>query len=222
MGYITGSVFDTRYHNFIDLSYKGNYNFKGHSKLLPFSVYQNINRPNAKVTGFEISSHLELSYLAKFLNGFSLSYKYSQQKGRMDGNIPMNAIQPKTAIYGVSYAHPDEKFGLDLYVSHVSAKNAEDTYNMYHKEEGKKETTLKWRSDSYTTLDLLGYIKPIKNLTLRAGVYNLTNRKYITWDSARSIRPFGTSNMINQNTGLGINRFYAPGRNYRLSMQLEF
>lgn len=222
MGYITGSVFDTRYHNFIDLSYKGNYNFKGHSKLLPFSVYQNINRPNAKVTGFEISSHLELSYLAKFLNGFSLSYKYSQQKGRMDGNIPMNPIQPKTAIYGISYAHPDEKFGLDLYVSHVSAKNAEDTYNMYHKEEGKKETTLKWRSDSYTTLDLLGYIKPIKNLTLRAGVYNLTNRKYITWDSARSIRPFGTSNMINQNTGLGINRFYAPGRNYRLSMQLEF
>lgn len=222
MGYITGSVFDTRYHNFIDLSYKGNYNFKGHSKLLPFSVYQNINRPNAKVTGFEISSHLELSYLAKFLNGFSLSYKYSQQKGRMDGNIPMNPIQPKTAIYGISYAHPDEKFGLDLYVSHVSAKNAEDTYNMYHKEEGKKETTLKWRSDSYTTLDLLGYVKPIKNLTLRAGVYNLTNRKYITWDSARSIRPFGTSNMINQNTGLGINRFYAPGRNYRLSMQLEF
>lgn len=222
MGYITGSVFDTRYHNFIDLSYKGNYNFKGHSKLLPFSVYQNINRPNAKVTGFEISSHLELSYLTKFFNGFSLSYKYSQQKGRMDGNIPMNAIQPKTAIYGVSYAHPDEKFGLDLYVSHVSAKNAEDTYNMYHKEEGKKETTIKWRSDAYTTIDLLGYIKPIKNLTLRAGVYNLTNRKYITWDSARSIRPFGTSNMINQNTGLGINRFYAPGRNYRLSMQLEF
>ena len=222
MGYITGSVFDTRYHNFIDLSYKGNYNFKGHSKLLPFSVYQNINRPNAKVTGFEISSHLELSYLTKFFNGFSLSYKYSQQKGRMDGNIPMNAIQPKTAIYGVSYAHPDEKFGLDLYVSHVSAKNAEDTYNMYHKEEGKKETTIKWRSDAYTTIDLLGYVKPIKNLTLRAGVYNLTNRKYITWDSARSIRPFGTSNMINQNTGLGINRFYAPGRNYRLSMQLEF
>ena len=95
---------------------------KGHSKLLHLAFNQNINRPNAKVTGFEISSHLELSYLAKFLNGFSLSYKYSQQKGRMDGNIPMNPIQPKTAIYGISYAHPDEKFGLDLYVSHVSAK----------------------------------------------------------------------------------------------------
>lgn len=222
MGYISGSVFDTRYDNFIDLSYKGNYNFKGHSKLLPFSVYQNINRADAKVTGFEIASQVALGNLTKVLNGFSLSYKYTYQKGRMDGHIPMNAIQPRTAIYGISYAHPDDKFGLDLYVSHASAKNAEDTYNMYHKEEGKKDTTIKWRSDSYTTIDLLGYIKPIKNLTLRAGVYNLTDRKYITWDSARSIRPFGTSNMINQKTGLGINRFYAPGRNYRFSVQFEF
>ena len=222
MGYITTSVFDTRYQNFIDLSYQGSRDVHGHSKLIPFYFYQNVNRPNAKVTGFEIASQISLGNITKLFNGFSLSYKYTYQKGRINGNIPMNAIQPRTAVYGVSYVHPDDKYGLDLYISHASAKNAEDTYNMFYKEEGKKETTIKWRSESYTTIDLLGYIKPIKNLTLRAGVYNLTNRKYITWDSARSIRPFGTSNMINQDTGLGINRFYAPGRNYRMSVQFEF
>ncbi|WP_441316969.1 TonB-dependent hemoglobin/transferrin/lactoferrin family receptor [Haemophilus influenzae] len=222
MGYISTSVFETRYNNFIDLVYKGNKQLQGHSKLRPFNVYQNINRPNAKVTGFEIVSQISLNDLAKILNGFNLSYKYTYQKGRIDGGIPMNAIQPKTSVYGVSYAHPADKFGLDLYFTHVSAKNAEDTYNMFYKEEGKKDSTIKWRSKSYTTIDLLGYIKPIKNLTLRAGVYNLTNRKYITWDSARSIRPFGTSNLINQTTGAGINRFYAPGRNYRMSVQFEF
>ena len=222
MGYITTSVFDTRYQNFIDLSYQGRHDVHGHSKLIPFYFYQNVNRPNAKVTGFEIVSQISLGNITKLFNGFSLSYKYTYQKGRINGNIPMNAIQPRTAVYGVSYIHPDDKYGVDLYVSHASAKNAEDTYNMFYKEEGKKETTIKWRSESYTTIDLLGYIKPIKNLTLRAGVYNLTNRKYITWDSARSIRPFGTSNMINQDTGLGINRFYAPGRNYRMSVQFEF
>ena len=222
MGYITTSVFDTRYQNFIDLSYQGSRDVHGHSKLIPFHFYQNVNRPNAKVTGFEIASQISLGNISKLFNGFSLSYKYTYQKGRINGNIPMNAIQPRTAVYGVSYVHPDDKYGLDLYISHASAKNAEDTYNMFYKEEGKKETTIKWRSESYTTIDLLGYIKPIKNLTLRAGVYNLTNRKYITWDSARSIRPFGTSNMINQDTGLGINRFYAPGRNYRMSVQFEF
>ena len=222
MGYITTSVFDTRYQNFIDLSYQGSRDVHGHSKLIPFHFYQNVNRPNAKVTGFEIASQISLGNITKLFNGFSLSYKYTYQKGRINGNIPMNAIQPRTAVYGVSYVHPDDKYGLDLYISHASAKNAEDTYNMFYKEEGKKETTIKWRGESYTTIDLLGYIKPIKNLTLRAGVYNLTNRKYITWDSARSIRPFGTSNMINQDTGLGINRFYAPGRNYRMSVQFEF
>ena len=222
MGYITTSVFDTRYQNFIDLSYQGRHDVHGHSKLIPFHFYQNVNRPNAKVTGFEIASQISLGNITKLFNGFSLSYKYTYQKGRINGNIPMNAIQPRTAVYGVSYIHPDDKYGVDLYVSHASAKNAEDTYNMFYKEEGKTDSTIKWRSESYTTIDLLGYIKPIKNLTLRAGVYNLTNRKYITWDSARSIRPFGTSNMINQDTGLGINRFYAPGRNYRMSVQFEF
>ena len=222
IGYVTTSVFDTRYHNFIDLAYKGVYNVKRHSKLTPYHTYQNVNRPNAKVTGWEIASQISLGKITQFLNGLNLSYKYTYQKGRIDGGIPMNAIQPKTSVYGVSYAHPADKFGLDLYFTHVSAKNAEDTYNMFYKEEKKTDSTIKWRSESYTTIDLLGYIKPIKNLTLRAGVYNLTNRKYITWDSARSIRPFGTSNMINKDTGLGINRFYAPGRNYRMSVQFEF
>ncbi|MCK8925505.1 TonB-dependent hemoglobin/transferrin/lactoferrin family receptor [Haemophilus influenzae] len=222
IGYVTTSVFDTRYRNFIDLAYKGVYNVKRHSKLRPYHTYQNVNRPNAKVTGWEIAAQISLGKITQFLNGLNLSYKYTYQKGRIDGGIPMNAIQPKTSVYGVSYAHPADKFGLDLYFTHVSAKNAEDTYNMFYKEEKKTDSTIKWRSESYTTIDLLGYIKPIKNLTLRAGVYNLTNRKYITWDSARSIRPFGTSNMINKDTGLGINRFYAPERNYRMSVQFEF
>ncbi|HHV7171641.1 TPA: TonB-dependent receptor domain-containing protein, partial [Haemophilus influenzae] len=160
--------------------------------------------------------------MAKFMDGFNLSYKYTYQKGRMDGNIPMNAIQPKTMVYGLGYDHPSQKFGFNFYTTHVATKNPEDTYDIYAKERGKRDTTIKWRSKSYTILDLIGYVQPIKNLTIRAGVYNLTNRKYITWDSARSIRSFGTSNVIDQKTGLGINRFYAPGRNYKMSVQFEF
>lgn len=60
------------------------------------------------------------------------------------------------------------------------------------------DSSMKWRSNSYTLIDMVMYAKPIKNLTLQFGVYNLTNRKYLTWDSARSIRSFGTSNMIDK------------------------
>ncbi|HHF3805198.1 TPA: TonB-dependent hemoglobin/transferrin/lactoferrin family receptor, partial [Haemophilus influenzae] len=223
-GFISTSLFKTNYKNFIDLIFKGEKDFKlvGGGKTLPFSLYQNINRDSAVVKGIEINSKVFLGKMAKFMDGFNLSYKYTYQKGRMDGNIPMNAIQPKTMVYGLGYDHPSQKFGFNFYTTHVATKNPEDTYDIYAKDKKQTDTSIKWRSKSYTILDLIGYVQPIKNLTIRAGVYNLTNRKYITWDSARSIRSFGTSNVIDQSTGLGINRFYAPGRNYKMSVQFEF
>ncbi|HHF4206820.1 TPA: TonB-dependent hemoglobin/transferrin/lactoferrin family receptor, partial [Haemophilus influenzae] len=223
-GFISTSLFKTNYKNFIDLIFKGEQDFplvSGGSSL-PFSLYQNINRDSAVVKGIEINSKVFLGKMAKFMDGFNLSYKYTYQKGRMDGNIPMNAIQPKTMVYGLGYDHPSQKFGFNFYTTHVATKNPEDTYDIYAKDKKQTNTSIKWRSKSYTILDLIGYVQPIKNLTIRAGVYNLTNRKYITWDSARSIRSFGTSNVIDQSTGLGINRFYAPGRNYKMSVQFEF
>ncbi|HHF7035172.1 TPA: TonB-dependent hemoglobin/transferrin/lactoferrin family receptor [Haemophilus influenzae] len=224
-GFISTSLFKTNYKNFIDLIFKGEKKFnvgdRGGSTL-PFSLYQNINRDSAVVKGIEINSKVFLGKMAKFMDGFNLSYKYTYQKGRINGNIPMNAIQPKTMVYGLGYDHPSQKFGFNFYTTHVASKNPEDTYDIYAEDKRQANTSIKWRSKSYTILDLIGYVQPIKNLTIRAGVYNLTNRKYITWDSARSIRSFGTSNVIEQTTGLGINRFYAPGRNYKMSVQFEF
>ncbi|HHF4010460.1 TPA: TonB-dependent hemoglobin/transferrin/lactoferrin family receptor, partial [Haemophilus influenzae] len=225
-GFISTSLFKTNYRDFIDLVYKGKREFEvgkpGDKGKISFSLYQNINRDIAVVKGIEINSKVFLGKMAKFMDGFNLSYKYTYQKGRMDGNIPMNAIQPKTMVYGLGYDHPSQKFGFNFYTTHVASKNPEDTYDIYAKDKNQTNTSIKWRSKSYTILDLIGYVQPIKNLTIRAGVYNLTNRKYITWDSARSIRSFGTSNVIEQTTGLGINRFYAPGRNYKMSVQFEF
>nr|WP_239995140.1 TonB-dependent hemoglobin/transferrin/lactoferrin family receptor [Haemophilus influenzae] len=225
-GFISTSLFKTNYRDFIDLVYKGEKKFKvgkpGDEGEISFSLRQNINRDSAVVKGIEINSKVFLGKMAKFMDGFNLSYKYTYQKGRINGNIPMNAIQPKTMVYGLGYDHPNQKFGFNFYATHVATKNPEDTYDIYAEDKQQTDTSIKWRSKSYTILDLIGYVQPIKNLTIRAGVYNLTNRKYITWDSVRSIRSFGTSNVIEQTTGLGINRFYAPGRNYKMSVQFEF
>ncbi|VEB27655.1 Hemoglobin and hemoglobin-haptoglobin binding protein B [Haemophilus influenzae] len=161
--------------------------------------------------------------MAKFMDGFNLSYKYTYQKGRMDGNIPMNAIQPKTMVYGLGYDHPSQKFGFNFYTTHVASKNPEDTYDIYAKDKNQTDTSIKWRSKSYTILDLIGYVQPIKNLNHKSLVYIILQTvNILLWDSARSIRSFGTSNVIEQTTGLGINRFYAPGRNYKMSVQFEF
>ncbi|NKD98984.1 TonB-dependent hemoglobin/transferrin/lactoferrin family receptor, partial [Pasteurella multocida] len=232
-GFITTSLFHTKYDNFIDLAFIGNKQLHGHSKLVPFSVYQNINRQHAKVTGLDINAKLKLDVFTSRLEGFKLGYKFTYQRGRINGDIPMNAIQPKTSVFSAGYDHKSGKFGLDIYLTHVSEKKAKDTYNMFWKTQQEDEhiggrgiittdSSVRWRSNAYTLVDMVMYAKPIKNLTLQFGVYNLTNRKYITWDSARSIRPFGTSNMIDKKTGEGINRFNAPGRNFKLNAELTF
>ncbi|HHF3323724.1 TPA: TonB-dependent receptor, partial [Haemophilus influenzae] len=157
---------------------------------------------------------------------------------------PMNALQPTTSVYNIGYDAPSQKWGVDMYITNVAAKKAKDSFNSQWtsmvKRKEKQYTETKeieasqangkdvkdsrglWRNNRYTVIDTIAYWKPIKNLTFTAGVYNLTNKKYLTWDSARSIRHLGTINRVETATGKGLNRFYAPGRNYRMSVQFEF
>ncbi|WP_112081881.1 TonB-dependent receptor domain-containing protein, partial [Haemophilus influenzae] len=158
---------------------------------------------------------------------------------------PMNALQPTTSVYNIGYDAPSQKWGVDMYITNVAAKKAKDSFNSQWtsmvarkekqytdnatdipatKANGKdvKDSRGLWRNNRYTVIDTIAYWKPIKNLTFTAGVYNLTNKKYLTWDSARSIRHIGTINRVDTKTGKGLNRFYAPGRNYRMSVQFEF
>ncbi|HHF1166205.1 TPA: TonB-dependent receptor, partial [Haemophilus influenzae] len=157
---------------------------------------------------------------------------------------PMNALQPTTSVYNIGYDAPSQKWGVDMYITNVAAKKAKDSFNSQWtsmvKRQEKQYTETKvipatkvngkdvkdsrglWRNNRYTVIDTIAYWKPIKNLTFTAGVYNLTNKKYLTWDSARSIRHIGTINRVKTETGEGLNRFYAPGRNYRMSVQFEF
>ncbi|MEX4157600.1 TonB-dependent receptor [Haemophilus influenzae] len=157
---------------------------------------------------------------------------------------PMNALQPTTSVYNIGYDAPSQKWGVDMYITNVAAKKAKDSFNsqwtsmvkrkekIYGNEKDAEASTANgkevkdsrglWRNNRYTVIDTIAYWKPIKNLTFTAGVYNLTNKKYLTWDSARSIRHLGTINRVKTETGKGLNRFYAPGRNYRMSVQFEF
>ncbi|WP_373421423.1 TonB-dependent receptor [Haemophilus influenzae] len=157
---------------------------------------------------------------------------------------PMNALQPTTSVYNIGYDAPSQKWGVDMYITDVAAKKAKDSFNSQWtsmvKRQEKQYTETKdipatkvngkdvkdsrglWRNNRYTVIDTIAYWKPIKNLTFTAGVYNLTNKKYLTWDSARSVRHLGTINRVDTKTGKGLNRFYAPGRNYRMSVQFEF
>ncbi len=244
--YVTLGAFKTDYDNFIELAFKGYKQFSGFDKDgnptksgIPYRTYQNINNSEAEVKGFSIDSKLDLADVNKKLDGFNVGYKLAYQKGKtlgIDTNAlgeekeiwhAINAINPMKQVASLGYTSPDNKYGVDTYWTHVSAKDKKDTYNPYDSD------TMYARhvSDSYDTFDMVGFYKPKKNITVRAGVYNLFDKKYSTWDNIRSIRSFGTSNMIcgSENSALGCNtpnqgieRFSNPERNFKISLDYKF
>ncbi len=244
--YVTLSGFRSDYKNFIDLQNQGS--FKGQATGKGKNVYQNINQQSAKVTGFEIASKAYLGDFAPKLDGFSLGYKYTYQKGKISGTkltfgqppfentiikketgyYPMNAIQPSKHVLNLGYAAPEGNYGVDLFWTHVAAKKGKDTYNNYHLDG--ESPFVEPRSGSYNLFDIIGFYKPVKGMTVRAGVYNLLNKKYMTWDNARSIRTFGTNNMICREvstTGCdsvnqGVERFHSPERNFKVNVEYQF
>lgn len=258
--FITLNVFKTKYDNFIELAQAGFQ--KVDSKYLPYEKWQTINRDKAKVSGFEISSLLELGEISDKLDGFRTGYKFTHQKGRIlvtenwedydgkhswKGYRGMNAIQPDTHVFSLGYSAPNDKFGIDLFLTTVAAKKAKDSYNLYWRNQianpraknpnngdleprpakkvnGKDVTdsSWAWRNKTYSVLDAVAYYNPNKNFNFSFGVYNITNQKYASWDNLRSIRTFGTTNLIDQKTGQGIGRFYAPKRNFKFNWEIKF
>ncbi len=253
--YVTLGAFKTDYDNFIELGFKGYKQFSGIDRNgnetksgLPYRTYQNINNSKAEVKGVSLDAKLDLADFNKKLKGFNIGYKLAYQKGKtlgIDTNAlgeereiwhAINAINPMKQVASLGYTSPDNKYGIDTYWTHVSAKDKKDTYNPFHgadaglfgNDEGLYAEHV---SDAYDTIDMVGFYKPTKNITVRAGVYNLFDKKYSTWDNIRSIRSFGTSNMIckSQNSTLGCNsenqgieRFSDPGRNFKISLDYKF
>ncbi len=145
------------------------------------------------------------------------------------GYYPMNAVQPSKHVLNLGYVAPEGNYGVDLFWTHVAAKKGKDTYNNYHVTG--KSPFVEPRSGAYNLFDIIGFYKPVKGMTVRAGVYNLLNKKYMTWDNARSIRTFGTSNMICRklsptlgcnSINQGVERFHSPERNFKVNVEYQF
>lgn len=79
------------------------------------------------------------------------------------------------------------------------------------------------RSKSVVIYDLYGSKKfgKHKNFILNGGIYNITDVKYIPWETLRMFSNANVNNMVDKD-GNGFNRYTAPGRNFALSLTYEF
>lgn len=204
------------------------------------------NFDSAKISGLEFTGVLDFASLAEPLEGFKLSTALGYSRGKLSGKheASLVSIQPLKAVLGLDYESPNGKWGVFSRATYSAEKKAKDAeyigaytkchewgtafYGDYCKRET-SETEVKsyeWLNKSSTVFDLFGYYNLNDNLTFRAGVYNLGNKKYLTWDALRGIsnngNGTGTTNAVGKRYAQGLERFYAPERNYSMSIEYKF
>ena len=206
---------------------------------------QNIDK--ATVTGIDIQGRLDLHETLGLKDGLYFVGSAGYSKGTLKGEhkTSLLSIQPFKAVIGLDYLNPNGKWGLSSRLTYQSAKQSDDAqitmqdqrdipstcridYSSYQtvcdQEYYTQVRDYYWLSKSYRVFDIFGHYRFNDNVTLRAGIYNLFDEKYHTWDSLRGINARSTINSLDWRdaNAKGLERFYAPGRNYAISLTYEF
>ncbi|MNH30509.1 putative hemoglobin and hemoglobin-haptoglobin-binding protein 2 precursor [compost metagenome] len=76
-------------------------------------------------------------------------------------------------------------------------------------------TSKQFRTPGYGVLDLTGYYKVTNDITVNAGLYNLTDKKYWQWDDVRGYDGLGEAAVTSP---ANLDRLTMPGRNFAINL----
>ncbi|AWX15919.1 hypothetical protein CEP48_06885 [Mergibacter septicus] len=218
------SYFNTDYKNLIDWAAKpaadrvgdhyafyNIHNFKTHGidAKLSLDAYSLWNK---LPEGLEYSINVGVNKLKKL---YLPSAEFSSFK-----TYPFDAISPLKVVQVLSYNSSDEKYGFNIIHTYSKGKDPKElisyTRTGGYEAEGARFANIRTRS--WFTTDLTGYYRYNKNITVRAGVYNLFNYRYITWESARQTSFSPEARISTNNYSI----LAAPGRNFLINLEVKF
>ena len=175
------------------------------------------NIKRATIKGIELGGRLNLDRFGG-LDGLYGSASLAYAHGRNDDTgQPLNSISPLTSVLGLGYEQPDH--GALLSWTLVKRKNRVDE-SQFHAPDGSSSSL---RTAGYGTLDLTGFYRLSDGLTVNAGLYNLTDKKYLQWEDVRRYAAVGSNGQseaaVTQPANL--ERLTAPGRNFAINLVWE-
>ena len=184
---------------------------------------QAVNIDRARVSGVEFTSKTNLDRVASFIpEGWKFLANLGYAKGSLKGTeMSMLSIQPIKVILGFGYEDPENRWGLNARATYLGTKKAKDAQIIDYSSLRKEVKTYPYLNGSATLFDVYGFYKVNKHVILRAGIYNIFNRKYHTWDVLRGINQFSTTDTVGKDRK-GLERFYAPGRNFAGAVEIRF
>ncbi|CAM4201022.1 Hemoglobin/transferrin/lactoferrin receptor protein [Comamonas aquatilis] len=162
------------------------------------TIYQAENRDTATIYGMELSARLDHGQWAPAMKGVYSHWALGISKGTSksyyagDKNVPLDSVLPRKAVVGVGYDAPQKQWGLNLTGTFVAGKQAVATNREAYANGGAAlmdaSVTL-FRVPGYAIFDLAGYWQISRNVRLNAGIYNLGNKRYWDYSSARGLQP---------------------------------
>ncbi|WP_308075238.1 lactoferrin/transferrin family TonB-dependent receptor [Neisseria polysaccharea] len=190
-----------------------------------------LNAQSARITGINILGKIDWNGVwDKLPEGWYSTFAYNRVRVRdikkradrtdIQSHL-FDAIQPSRYVVGLGYDQPEGKWGVNGMLTYSKAKEITELLGSRALLNGNSRDTKATarRTRPWYIVDVSGYYTIKKHFTLRAGVYNLLNHRYVTWENVRQT----AGGAVNQHKNVGVyNRYAAPGRNYTFSLEMKF
>jgi hemoglobin/transferrin/lactoferrin receptor protein len=195
------AVFYNKYRDFID----ENAITPGYTE----TTFQSNNIAHATIKGVELKGRLNLDNFGA-PNGLYTQGSAAYQYGRNDDTgQPLNSINPLTGVFGLGY--DQDNYGALLNWTLVKRKTRVDSTS-FKTPDG---TSTQFKTPGYGVLDLAVFYKVTDDVTVNAGLYNLTNKKYWQWDDVRGYDSVGEASVTQP---ANLDRLTQPGRNFAVNL----
>ncbi|MEP6785581.1 MAG: TonB-dependent hemoglobin/transferrin/lactoferrin family receptor [Sphingomonadales bacterium] len=163
------------------------------------AVYQFVNLNRVKISGGEAS--ISVGKRAGLSGRFAVSYSEGTVTSPTGVRSPLLSIDPLKMVMGVGYDDPGRRFGGQVIA----------TYS------GQKELTAVtaatlYRPDEFLILDTTAYVRLGEIATVRAGVFNILDKKYSWWSDVRGLADTSTVK----------DAYTQAGRNASVSLSVKF
>ncbi|RKF23547.1 TonB-dependent hemoglobin/transferrin/lactoferrin family receptor [Altericroceibacterium spongiae] len=162
------------------------------------AIYQYVNLGRVKIDGIEAKADFRTA--SGITGRFAIAYADGNEILEEGEKAPLQSVDPLNMVAGIGYHAPSGRFGGDLIATHHWRKRAKDA------------APDAYRPDDFTILDATAFFRVTDALTLRGGVFNITNETYSYWSDVRGL---GNESDITE-------AYTRPGRNASVSLSVRF
>jgi len=192
---VTG--FSARYKDFISQEQIG-----GAGTIANPILYQFVNLDRVRVKGAE--ARFEGRASSGLYATLALSYAKGDVIDPAGARSPLSTIDPLKLVAGVGYRERQGRFGGQVIMTHSARVSTSRTTGIC--------TPDCFRPDAFTILDATAFARIVDGLTLRAGIFNILDKKYAWWSDVRGLA----------STSTVTDAYTQPGRNASVSLSFRF